>query len=139
MVDDLGLSFENAARVRHALKKFVDEQMQEGDLVAIIRTSAGMGSPQQFSADKRFLYAAIDHVQWYPSGGMAASAFAPLGSNPTSNAAQMRMAGRGDGEDSEFRSSPPGEFSLGTLGAINFVLRALRDLPGRKALILFSD
>ena len=38
VVDDLGLSFESTHFVRRALKKFVDEQMQTGDLVAIIRT-----------------------------------------------------------------------------------------------------
>jgi VWFA-related protein len=53
MVDDLSLSFTSVDSVRAALKKFVDEQMQQGDLVAIIRTSAGMGVLQQFTADKR--------------------------------------------------------------------------------------
>ena len=43
VVDDLSLSFESAYQTRRALKKFVDEQMQEGDLVAIIRTGAGIG------------------------------------------------------------------------------------------------
>ncbi|HQU93991.1 MAG TPA: VWA domain-containing protein, partial [Pyrinomonadaceae bacterium] len=37
VVDDLTLSFESTYYVRRALKKFVDEQMQDGDLVAIIR------------------------------------------------------------------------------------------------------
>ncbi|HEY8205276.1 MAG TPA: VWA domain-containing protein, partial [Pyrinomonadaceae bacterium] len=52
VVDDLGLSFESTYFVRRALKKFVDEQMQPGDLVAIIRTSGGMGALQQFTSDK---------------------------------------------------------------------------------------
>ena len=47
VVDDLGLSFESTYYVRRALKKFVDEQMQPGDLVAIIRTSGGMGALQR--------------------------------------------------------------------------------------------
>ena len=64
VVDDLGLSFESTAAVRDALKKFVDQQMQPGDLVAIIRTGAGMGALQQFTADKRELYAAIERVRW---------------------------------------------------------------------------
>ena len=42
VIDDLGLSFESTHFVRDALKKFVDRQMQPGDLVAIIRTSGGM-------------------------------------------------------------------------------------------------
>src|SRR6185369_52882 len=35
VVDDLSLSFESTYQVRRALKKFVDEQMQDGDLIAI--------------------------------------------------------------------------------------------------------
>jgi hypothetical protein len=52
VVDDLGLSFESVTRVRSSLKKFVDEQMRSGDLVAVIRTSAGVGALQQFTSDK---------------------------------------------------------------------------------------
>jgi len=48
------------------LKKFVDEQMQDGDLVAIIRTGAGIGALQQFTTDKRQLHAAIESVRWNP-------------------------------------------------------------------------
>src|SRR5262249_62358444 len=76
--DDLGLSFESTAYVRRALKKFVDEQMQPGDLVAIIRTSGGIGALQQFSADKRQLYAAIERVKWNAIGRSGVSAFAPI-------------------------------------------------------------
>src|SRR4051812_39466408 len=47
VVDDLGLSFESTAYVRQALKKFVDRQVQPGDLIAIIRTGGGMGALQQ--------------------------------------------------------------------------------------------
>jgi hypothetical protein len=46
-VDDLGLSFQSTHFVRRALKQFVDQQIQAGDLVAIIRTSGGMGALQQ--------------------------------------------------------------------------------------------
>jgi VWFA-related protein len=46
VVDDLGLSFESVARVRNSLRKFVGQQMRPGDLVAIIRTGAGMGALQ---------------------------------------------------------------------------------------------
>lgn len=54
VVDDLGLSFESTVAVREALKKFVDQQMQPGDLVAIIRTGAGMGALQRSRRNKRF-------------------------------------------------------------------------------------
>ena len=44
IVDDLGLSFESMARVRNSLKRFVDEQMQPNDLVAIIAAGNGAGT-----------------------------------------------------------------------------------------------
>jgi hypothetical protein len=114
MVDDLGLSFESSARVRRALKKFLDEETQDGDLVAIIRTRAGKGSLQQFTSDKHILYAAIDHVRWYPSSGTGASSIPPLGNEARSNAAEMRMGGRGDGEDRNFDQRRTASFWFGS-------------------------
>src|SRR5215213_4577457 len=82
VVDDLGLSFESTYYVKEALKKFVDKQLQPGDLVAIIRTAGGMGALQQFTTDRRQLYVAIDRVKWYPMGRAGVGAFAPLESDP---------------------------------------------------------
>src|SRR6476469_7899359 len=78
VVDDLGLSFESTYYTRRALKKFVVEQMQPGDLVAIIRTSGGIGALQQFTADKRQLYAAIERLKWFVNGRSSVGAFAPM-------------------------------------------------------------
>src|SRR5205085_8129921 len=78
VVDDLTLSFESTYYVRRALKKFVDEQLQDGDLVAIIRTGAGIGALQQFTTDRRQLYAAIEKIRWNPVGNGNIGAFAPL-------------------------------------------------------------
>src|ERR1043166_7747263 len=47
VVDDLGLSFESIYFVRKSLHKFVDEQVQPGDLVAVIRTAPGVGALKQ--------------------------------------------------------------------------------------------
>ncbi|HQU86436.1 MAG TPA: VWA domain-containing protein, partial [Pyrinomonadaceae bacterium] len=63
VVDDLGLSAESIQSVKKALKKFVDEQMQPNDLVAIIRTGSGIGSLQQFTSDKNLLYLAIEKIR----------------------------------------------------------------------------
>jgi VWFA-related protein len=125
VVDDLGLSFESTAYVRRALKKFVDEQMQSGDLVAIIRTSGGMGALQQFTADKRQLYAAIDRVKWYMNGRSGVSAFAPL-EPPTPGQAGPDI----DAANDELNQLREDVFATGTLGAVNYVVRGLRELPG---------
>jgi VWFA-related protein len=140
VIDDLGLSFESTAYVREALKKFVNQQVQPGDLVAIIRTSGGIGALQQFTADKRQLNAAIERVRWYPLGRGQIGAFAPITSDPLAqtNPVAASRRGNGSGEQSldEFREEI---FSVGTLGAINYVVRGMRELPGRKSVLLVSD
>src|SRR6266566_2973904 len=131
VVDDLGLSFESTYYVRRALKKFVDEQMQPGDLVAIIRTSGGIGALQQFTADKRQLSAAIERVKWYSSGRSGVGVFAPIEDNGGSEEAQAANA-----ELNQFREDV---FAVGTLGAVSYVVRGMRELPGRKSILLISD
>ena len=144
VVDDLSLSFESAYQTRRALKKFVDEQMQEGDLVAIIRTGAGIGALQQFTSDKRILYAAIEKVKWNPIGSGGISAFAPIEpvlpgepAEPEDPAGEDGPAQR-DGAKAldDFRSSV---FATGTLGALRYIVTGMSELPGRKSVILFSD
>ncbi len=144
VVDDLTLSFESAYQTRRALKKFVDEQMQDGDLVAIIRTGAGIGALQQFTSDKRVLYAAIERVKWNPIGNGGISAFAPMQSvTPTDPVDPADASAAGDrspeGAEREFNDFRESYFASGTLGAVNYVVRGMSELPGRKSIILFSD
>jgi VWFA-related protein len=142
VVDDLTLSFESTYIVRRALKKFVDEQMAEGDLVAIIRTGAGIGALQQFTNDKRQLYAAIDKVRWNPVGSGDIGAFTPLQGKIKTGAPEggaepgERTAA---GTDQEFENYRESIFATGTLGAVNYVVRGMQDLPGRKSILLMSD
>jgi VWFA-related protein len=139
VVDDLGLSFESTHFVRQALKKFVDEQMQPGDLVAIVRTSGGMGALQQFTSDKRQLYAAIERVKWYASGRAGVSAFAPIESQlpgSSSPGADNTTDTNATDELNQFREDI---YAVGTLGALSYVIRGLRELPGRKSILLLSD
>lgn len=146
VVDDLGLSFESVYQVRRALRKFVDEQMQPSDLVAVIRTGSGTGALQQFTSDKRQLYAAIDSVKWNALGRAGISAFAPLEATPLEDAAASGDSAITDDDLADeqkrikdFDSFREDLFSIGTLGAINFIVKGLSELPGRKSIMLFSD
>jgi VWFA-related protein len=134
VVDDLGLSFQSVYFVRRAIKKFVDEQMHFGDLVAIVRTSGGIGALQQFTSDKRQLYAAIEHIKWYASGRSGIGAFAPI-KPPTPG----RFGKDIDEKNQELEDLRDDIFSVGTLGAVSYVVRGLRELPGRKSVLLISD
>ena len=69
LVDDLHITFEDMYYVRRALTKFIDDDIQPGDLVAILHTSAGLGVRQQFTNDKRVFHAAVDRLRYYLPGG----------------------------------------------------------------------
>jgi VWFA-related protein len=134
VVDDLGLSFESVGYVRQALRKFVDEQMQPDDLVAIIRTSAGSGAAQQLTSDKRRLYAAIERVRWNPSGRGGDGPFGGIETNP--GAPDVKSSQQVISEFEELRAA---RYSVGTINALSYVVRGLTDLPGRKSLVLISE
>ncbi len=145
VVDDLTLSFESVYYVRRALKKFVDEQMQAGDLVAIIRTGGGIGALQQFTSDKRQLYAAIEKVRWNSIGSGGIGAFAAIEATPLERSkasgadiSDEQLAAEKNSIQSanDFREDI---FATGTLGAINYIIRGMKDLPGRKSIMLLSD
>jgi VWFA-related protein len=151
VVDDLGLSFASTNWTKQALRKFVNEQLQPGDLVAIIRTSSGVGTLQQFTTDRRLLHAAIDRLRWNVRGG--GGSFSPIEANLSevlSNTVALNAEGErelhmvpGMKEERELNrdslESQESIFAAGTLGAVNFVMRGMGQLPGRKAVILFSD
>ncbi len=118
VVDDLGLALGSIARVRTVLQRFLDTQMQPGDLVAILRTGGGMGALQQFSADRGMLQSAVDRVRWNMSGRV--SLF------------QSQSIDQLDAFHNEV-------LSAGSLGAVAYVTRGLAGLPGRKSVILLSD
>ena len=117
VVDDLGISFRTSVRVRDSLKDWVDNKMEPGDLVAIVQTGMGMGVLQQFTDDKRMLYAAIDRVRYNTMGRVGSE---EMSSNVLNSEHEIAL-------------------TLGSLGSIQYVLEGLKALPGRKSLIIFSD
>jgi len=144
MVDDLGLSFESMAFVRSSLRKFVERQMQPGDLVAVCRTGAGSGALQQFTVDKRILLPVIDSLRWNPNGRQGVSLFEPYGkySRLAEHIAGQNLGtpnGSAGALDPSYDLQHNTTFTVGTLGAINYVVGALREMPGRKSIVLFSD
>lgn len=149
VVDDLGLSFESVAYVKKALKKFVNEQIQDGDLVAIIRTGSGIGALQSFTTDRQQLFAAIDKIRWNPNGRGGISPFEPIGSSlkedlsgkVDSDGNVKTVAGIEDENEfqdqiNEFRQT---NFASGTLGALKYIVQGMGELPGRKSVVLFSE
>lgn len=124
LVDDLQMSFASLPPTREALHKFIDRQMEPGDLVAVLATSGNWGPLNQFTTDKRMLHAAINRVR-----------FSFLGSG---QAGGIRSFGL-DGDPVEIAQVRGRRFAVGTLGMIRYVTEGMRAMPGRKSLVVFSD
>ena len=140
VVDDLSLSMGSAESVQYYLRKYVEEQIEPGDLVAIIRASGGMGALQQFTADRRQLRAAVDRIRWNPRSGRI-GVFKPIGDETLQSLQKGTI--RDDQRKEQFEAGGTDFreqlFTVGMLGALNYVVRGLRDLPGRKSVLLFSE
>ena len=120
VVDDLGISAESMSLVRRQLRKFVAEQLQPNDLVAIIRTGGEVGALQQFTNDKRVLTRAVDQLRWNMCNRVGFSVFTAIGSGSGPS-----LCGR--------------DSMAITLRSLRFVIDSMGHLPGRKSLVLMSD
>lgn len=115
VVDDLGMGFQSIYRIRNQLRKFINEQLSENDLVAILRTSGEIGALQQFTKDHRILMSAIDHIKWQPCSRAGSDAF--VGNDRDCSAVTY----------------------LKSLRALRYIVTGMSSLPGRKSMVVFSD
>jgi VWFA-related protein len=140
VVDDLGLSFESTVAVRNALNKFIDRQVQSGDLVAILRTAGGVGALQQFTADKRLMHAAAERVQWTILSRSGVTAFTPA--SPDDALGDQTTSGSGTAEaddEDEIEYLRTTMLATASLNALEYITRGVERLPGRKAIVFFSE
>ncbi len=151
VVDDLGMSFESMANLRTYLRKFLSENVRSNDLIAIIRTGGEVGALQQFTSDQRALSGAIADLKWNPCSRVGAGVIAPerslvlfyppekqwLGRNPDKLPSGGQVNSPSLGKESNWCSI--GSSVSYTIGALRFILRGMRDLPGRKSMMVISD
>ena len=149
VVDDLTLSSPDLVYIRQVLTNFVDTQMQEGDLVAIVRTVGGKGLLQQFTSDKRLLGRAIAQLNVVtnpfknPNGEGAIKAqdsapapASPDGTAPTnSDDAGLDTTGDIGGAEDDTTTLFRG---LITLQTTSYLIESMKQIPGRKSLVLIS-
>ena len=133
VVDDLGLSAESITSVKEALRKFISEQMQPNDQVAIIRTSRGIGALQRFTSEKRQLMAAVERLRWFPAGRGGLGPFTPVDTQQSPDSTQ------GTQVINEMEEERAAKYAVGTIGTLGFVVRGLNELPGRKAIVLVAE
>lgn len=166
VVDDLNMSYEGMVMAKTALRKFVQEQMQPNDLVAVIRTGGSVGALQQFTSDKRILMAAVEQLRWNPLGTAGMAAIQALENSPEDITERTnmnngnfvaalkddmtaRIAGRKRPNmttdkavyqnSRSFEEGAEGLNAQNSLNAVDYIIRGMAELPGRKALMFFSD
>ncbi len=143
VVDDVTIPTEDMSRVRQMLLEFVDNKMQEGDLAAIVRTVGGKGLLEQFTTDRQILRRAIAQLgvrsipPYLAFGGPEAGRITSPPS-PFADGTSEQTIGSG----SEFEGPSEGTNQVPravlALSVSNALVDSLRQVPGRKNLILLS-
>ena len=118
VVDDYAMTFENGYYTKMALRKYIEKQMQPGDMVSILRTDYGNKHMNMFLSDKREVLARI-------------------------NAMPSTMAPRPGSEDTTGVGPAMYENFLirryeKQVSTLLFSFNALMDMPGRKILFMLS-
>lgn len=122
VVDDIGISAESITTLKMQIRKFINEQMQPSDLVAIIRTGNEVGALQQFTTDKRLLHRAVDRLRRDPCSRVGTLVLTPV--SPLSMGNNISLCAKSVKD---------------TARSLRFIIRGLDELPGRKSLVIFSD
>ena len=142
VVDDVTIPSEDMDRVRQMLTDYVDNKMQDSDLVAIVRTVGGKGLLEQFTTDRQILRRAISqlNVRSIPpylavSGddGGRISPPSPLADSTRTETISSNLDFEGPGE-----STNQVPRAILALSVSNYLVDSLREIPGRKNLVLLS-
>src|SRR6185295_19382353 len=145
VVDDLTIGYEDLVYVRQMLGNFVESEMQPGDLVAIVRTVGGKGLLQQFTTDKDLLRRAVAALT--PVSHQY-SAFnnpdLPVLTPQQTPGGNIQVKGTADQDsglpniESQLDDTNRALRAFMSLGTAGFVVDSMRELPGRKSLVLIS-
>jgi len=145
VVDDLTIAHEDLGYVREMLQNFVDKQMQQGDLAIVARTVGGTGLLQQFTTDKDLLRRAIAALN--PASHQYAAFNNPdppklsAQQNPAGNLAVQGVSDQDGGipnSDSQLDDTNKAFRAFMSLGTAGFIIDSMKELPGRKSLVLIS-
>ena len=124
LLDDISFAATTIPAVREAVRTAVERTFQPGDMAALIRTSSGNGSLEQFTSDRRVLLESAGKIRWRPES---------RGNPGMLQQTTGTVVGERDSkylvQDSESR----------TTAVLRYVILALRALPGRKAVFLISQ
>lgn len=145
VVDDLTMQIADLPAVRKMLLGFVNDKMRDGDLVAIVRVVGGKGLLQQFTTDRQLLRRAVASIT--PVAHPWAASEVP---DPTRMANPVAAAAIDSPTTAMESSAAPEIFSsnddvirynrsLSAIITANLVIDGLKQIPGRKNLVLITE
>ena len=126
VVDDSRMTFESIYRTRMGLQRFVDGELQADDLVTVVTTSGTRGTSWPFTFSRPELRAAVNRLRFSLWNASAAGALDPL----ENIFDLLPSAAERDREQ---------HFAVNALNRIADVIAAVRELPGRKTVLLVSE
>lgn len=158
-VDDLHLAPGNLAQAKQALLKFIEQQLAGEDQIALITTSGTLGLYEQFTNDRAVLQRAINRLSLQERSVNTTMDI------PRITPYQAELIERNDREALQIavqelvaRTGIPASMAVqevqtkarlivaenvsittATLGTLENVIRGLRELNGRKVVVLLSD
>lgn len=146
LVDDEFMSFPSVGLVGDSLKKFVAEQIEPNDLVGIFRTARSNTLLQQFTVDRKQLALAVQKLRWLPGQNNAVDIFASArGDDTETDLEKEGLVERASAEDISGMGRERAEYfdtfyiRRRLIVALRFLINDMRKLPGRKAIVIFSD
>ena len=141
VVDDLTIDAGDLSRVRDLLRNFVNNQMQQGDLVAIVRVIGNSNLLGQYTSDKQMLLRAIDALtpRSHPFSTSVPN-FGSVDTVPTADDSGTSTEGASGSLDAETQTDDvnKGFRALISLATTNSVILGLKSVPGRKSVVLIS-
>jgi len=121
VVDDYALSAQSIAEVQRQLRKFIDQQLNPNDLIAIIRTSRARRELPDFTNDRSVLNQASEQVKWNQCSRVGVKTIPRVGAN----------AGVGC-------ATNIGSFDE-SMSSLRAIVTSLGQATGRKSMIIFSE
>ena len=124
LLDDESFAPTTIPAIREAVQSAIERNVQPGDLAALIRTSSGSSSLEQFTSDRRVLLESAGKIRWRPASrgnpGMLPQVSGYVVGEGMSSYVVQRSQNR-------------------TTAVLRYVMSALRELPGRKAIFFISQ
>lgn len=136
-VDDLSLSLESTHLTRQSIRKFT-ASLLPGDLVALVRTSGNVLGFQNFTTDHARIAGLADNLRWNfrsRSGPTSIEAFDEM----ESESIVVRAKDSAGLAEELYANHRNRAAALGAIGALDWIVKGLREMPGRKSVFIISE